>query len=235
MDTDFGTGRFVYIDEILFNYRVHAGSATTSTLRDLDYIPALLRIAERHIEYLVDPNNSETQPYKIIIEKLMNIVDYSTNFLKLDFDSMLGRLGDLKKDPSTSSQLAESLSSSSSYSKDLHDFKRISYLSLLHVLDLRKELDWLYGEYNHLNEQLARDDTNDDSRTKGRQTTAFPLDKNTWGKQTKVLDGLRQENEVLHMHINQLSRQLDSLLNSQSWRLTAPLRMVRKKISNSEL
>ena len=217
-------GDLFYVDEILFNYRVHASSETTRRLNDLEFVPTLLRIAERHAKYLA---NSETLPYKVVIEKLLSLVDYSTNFLKLNFDSMLGDLGHA----GTERTIAEdtiSLSDTNTYGQDLYDFKRISYLSLLYALDLRKELNWLYGEYNHLNGQLSVARQNEQAK----KSDVPPLNKISWTKHTKAVDELQAENKSLNQQADQLSHQLNDLLNSRSWRITAPLRMARKKISH---
>ncbi len=227
-------GNLFYIDEILFNYRIHAGSETTHTLNELDYIPPLLRIAERHAAHLASPGNPEAQPYKIVVEKLMNLVDYSTNFLKLDFDSLLGSLANPKESQGSLRDIDSQFKETGDLNDDLRDFKRVSYLALLHALDLRKELDWLYAEYNDLKHQFGDLSSNDRGENKAKEIAGSLLNKDSWFRHMRVLDEMRNENEALHHRIDELSKQLNTLLNSQSWRITAPLRMVRKKISTPE-
>jgi glycosyltransferase involved in cell wall biosynthesis len=158
-------GDLYYIDEILFNYRIHNGSETTRTLADLQFAVLLLRIAERNKEHLFRSDQPGLTPYKIVVERLMDIIDYSTNYLKLDFSSFVGSLGH-----------AENEQKLLSYD-NLHDFKKVSYLSLMHAVDLR------------------------------------------------------HENKVLQKRIDELSTELNSLHNSKSWKITAPLRMVMKMAS----
>jgi glycosyltransferase involved in cell wall biosynthesis len=196
-------GDLYYLDEILFNYRVHPVSETTARLNNLEFIPTLLRTAERYKKYLSDPNVPDKDLYKIVMDKLVNIVDYSTNFLHLNFDSYLGELCEKKSNKDVIENIDDEAKQASNLLNDLRDFKRISYLALMHALELRKERDWLVAEYS---------------------------DGDAFGTHTKMLEKVQTENEILQQRIDELSRQLDSVLRSQSWKITAPLRMMKKGI-----
>ncbi len=50
--------------------------------------------------------------------------------------------------------------------------------------------------------------------------------------QMKALEAAKAENATLQKRIDELGLELNSLLSSQSWKITAPLRMMRKNISS---
>ncbi len=233
-------GDLYYIDQILFNYRVHPVSETTARLNNLEFIPTLLRTAERHKKYLVDSNESDTQPYKIVTEKLINMVDYATNFLQLNYDSFLGALSESKASKGFIDNADDQAEEIEQIKNDLRDYKRISYLALLHALELRKERDWLSGEYNDLLQQYEEikgdgngkgNQSDPNSTSQSKELRSGSLDQNSFRRHTRMIDEMQAEKKVLEERIDELSHKLDAVLTSQSWKLTAPLRMMKKNLN----
>jgi len=220
-----GKGDLFYIDEILFNYRVHPVSETTARLNNLEFIPTLLRTAERHKQYIVNPDDPDTEPYKIVMEKLVNIVDYATNFLQLNYDSFLGALSEQKASKSVIDNASDQVEEIAELKNDLGDFKRISYLALLHALELRKERDWFSAEYNDLLQQNANGHS---AKTDIAQSGV--LSKDSFSRHTRLIDEIQIEKKALEERIDELSHKLESVLTSQSWKITAPLRMMKKNL-----
>ncbi len=140
-------GDLFYVDEMLFNYRLHGGSESTRMYSSAEFMISLLRIAERYPQYLSVGNRSEI--YKPVIEKLMAMVDYASNCLKVNYEMVLrpkmkkhmvedkmagknGRVQELSEQESlikVEEELAE----------EAHDYKRIAFLALSQAVEIKKK------------------------------------------------------------------------------------------------
>jgi hypothetical protein len=180
---------------------------------DAGFVVSLLRMAER---YPYCFGNEDLAIRNSVIDKMMDMIDYSTNYLKVNYDAVLKPMSAVK---------AIRNEAVTTYDEDLHDYRRIAFLALSQAIEFKKEMDWLCEQYKM---PVAADSSliaiNEGDGSLNRESIKGEM---------KALELVRKENEILHNRINELGEQLNSLLNSQSWRITAPLRMMKKGIPSN--
>ena len=109
------------------------------------------------------------------------------------------------------------------FAHDLHDYKRIAYLALRQAVQIKKEMDWICEQYGDMPVSGQAG-----SRLIKEESGPSNLNRENIRSQMKSLEAAKAENEALQKRIDELGVQLNSILTSQSWKITAPLRMMKK-------
>jgi glycosyltransferase involved in cell wall biosynthesis len=189
-------GNLLYIDEALFQYRVHPGSETSKIFKDFSYVLDVLRLADKFAKHVIKGNAVSEQFRNLVMERLSNLTNYAVRQLNINYDSVL--LPYSGEHPQESNSNCNADLNLEEYSREIHDYKRIACMSLLQSIDPGQEHQRLKDEREQLLQQLAQS---------------------------------QRDNIALRNYIEEQGKEISSLLNSQSWKITAPLRRIKKDIS----
>ena len=140
-------GKVFYLDEVLSNYRVHPGSETSKIFTDFSFILDVLRLADLHVEHLVDTNGVDKAFRSLVMERLLTLTTYTTQELNITYDTVLSPLSQPSNEGDE--EFKESL-------RDIHDYRRIACIALLHGIDPEQELQKLKNEKKDLLVQLEK-------------------------------------------------------------------------------
>lgn len=148
-------GDIISSQEILLKCRRHPISATSMSCEDLSCAIDLIRMFDRHGHILMDSSNAELRYQNSIVEKLLEILDYSKRSMKLNFKWFY------------ESDLAANLSGqmqglygaeNKMWAKDNEDLRRLLGLSLEYVSNQKNAhklvLDQLNSKLDNLNQEL---------------------------------------------------------------------------------
>jgi hypothetical protein len=243
-------GDLYYLDEILFSYRVHRGSETSRAFRDLEFAVDMLRLADKHARYIVDPGKPELSLKSILGAKLLALCHHATHHRGATFDSLLGPL-----DQHSAEALVAQIDTQSDLNLlkeviyESHDHRRAACLAILCGADLQR----LVGEHEmKLAEFKMQIDAVEENRDiiRGKRDTAVAdieqLNKriNELKKEIAAMkdehanlsmqrDAALRERESISSRVEELKEEMFSLRNSLSWKITAPLRRAKQKAPSS--
>jgi len=261
-------GSLLYLDEVLFNYRVHAGSETTKIFKEMTFALDVLRMADRHADIITASDRAGKATDRIVMDRLIAMTNHAVNELKLSLASVLQHYSNAS--PSSAEQgrrVALSHEEVEQLFEDMHDYRRVASLALLRGIDLGRQLvemeheknkaelrnGSLNGRIDELNEAIKALEIQQEKLLNKRDQAV--QENNALQKRVEELKqqvgrleqvnsatlvrcesaGKENENLVFRLgeateQVRTLSTQLDALLNSQSWKITAPFRKVRKKL-----
>lgn len=128
----FKHGDFYYLDEVLFNYRIHDGSGTSSMMRDLIFAIDLLRMTDRYGEFFGGENAAPKDIQERLGKKLVDWAQYIIAQREYGFDHLMVQTPvDLSVWP---------LPESERFKADAHDYRRAVCVSLYAAVLERLEI-----------------------------------------------------------------------------------------------
>lgn len=208
-------GDAMYLNDALFSYRVHAGSEGSNLLRGFDYLTDVMRLADKYSPYIIGENSSPDALRKFIANHLTKLTEYAIYHKNLDSSSasLLAPLSaEQVKERLPNSTKEVSDEEAQNLVRETHDLKRVASLILVHSVELKEKVERLEAEMRNKQDSLQQQIIKIAQLTQQRDSLVLAQEKRM------------EEKAMLQKSVDALEKQIETLLSSHSWKLTAPLR-----------
>ncbi len=132
------TGDLYYLDEILFNYRIHEGAETSTMVKDLVFARDMFRMIDRYGIYFRKEGETEEQSQARLGQKLLDWGDFVFNQRRYNLDHLLEPPAVDLSAPFTELQSARC---------DAHDYRRAACIVLKYAAKSQAETTQLRAQF----------------------------------------------------------------------------------------
>ena len=205
------TGDLLYLDEVLFHYRIHSNTETLTRLKGLEFVTSVLRMVDKYKDYIVGPGASKEEVRQVVIDKFLSLTNHITHYRKMNFDSLLEPYcGESVKENVLAASSSEAAEGSKYLIHDLHDYRRAACLSFLHGTEMERNLDRLRHERDRIS--IDRDNALSDRDDALSRINELQYERgHLLMERNDALEGKRK----LREHLDELRNEIRSLRNKR--------------------
>ncbi len=212
-DTEFALrllehGDFFNIAEPLLRYRVHKDTTTISSLADMSFAPDHVRLVDRFASYALAAGVPKEQIWACAVNGLVNKMVNAVKFRGIIY-------GEFPTPP----LWGEKHPLDDFENDEPQVFRRLACHLIKYITDQQPEIE------------AARDQVADEQRLRRAVSEHNTQLLERISELEKEIQERHWENEGLRDKVQQLEQQAEGMRSSSSWKLTAPLRKLRRTIS----